>query len=524
MRKLPVGIQSFEKLREEGFLYVDKTEYIYRLAHNNVPYFLSRPRRFGKSLLLSTLRAYWEGKRNLFAGLAVDELESPDVWQAYPVFFFDFNGINYQEKGSLEEALGIHLKRWEKLYGCSAQESSLNERFQELLLNAYEKTSRRSVILVDEYDKPLLDVIGNEELQEHNKEVFKGFFSTLKSFDQYIQFIFITGVSKFHKVSIFSDLNQLNDISLNVDFSGMCGMTEEELRKYFLPEIRALAKRQEMNEEECLATLKQQYDGYHFSADGNEVYNPYSVLRAFFEKDYGSYWFETGTPSFLVKELKRVHFDVRRFTDQTLNVNEAVLKDYTGDSPDPLPLLYQTGYLTIDSYDRRRKRYTLSFPNEEVKYGFLESMMPAYVPAATAGTGLDIYTLDEYIEKGSLGKIRDVLTALFANISYSVKADPFEHYFQAVIYLVFTLLGKFALCEMHTFTGRIDCKVETTNYIYLFEFKRDDSAEAALAQIDSKEYTLPFIADHRTLFKIGVGFDSVKRILSDWKTETVTVR
>lgn len=517
-RKLSIGIQSFEKIRTDHFLYVDKTEYIYQLVHDNVPYFLSRPRRFGKSLLLSAMKAYWEGKKELFAGLAIEKLEedNPDAWKSYPVFCFDLNGANYQKQGALEEALNAQLKRWEKVYGLNEVKDPLSERFQNLLITANEKTGLRCVILVDEYDKPLLDVLENKELQDHNKGVFKGFFSTLKSFDEYIQFIFITGVSKFHKVSIFSDLNQLKDISLTKKYARLCGITDDELQMYFEQEINALADEQELTYEDCLKKLKKIYDGYHFHPSGSGVYNPYSLLNAFSDGEFGSYWFETGTPAFLIHRLRKDQFDVRSFTDRTLYADEAILKDYTGDSLDPIPILYQTGYLTIVDYDSKRRRYTLGFPNEEVQYGFLQCLVPSYVPAATAGNKLDIFTLDEYIENGNLDRIRDVLTGLFANITYTLESDPFEHYFQAVIYLVFTLLGKFCQCEMHTYTGRIDCRVQTRDYIYLFELKRDESAQAALEQIDSKDYALPFTADSRKLYKIGVSFDSVSRRLTDW--------
>ncbi|MBR2258965.1 MAG: AAA family ATPase [Blautia sp.] len=522
LRKLPLGIQGFEGLRRDGYIYVDKTSYIYRLIHEGKPYFLSRPRRFGKSLLLSAMKTYWEGKRELFADLAIEKLEenNPEAWKPHPVFYFDFNGVNYMETGALEESLNIHLKRWEKQYSCGTQ-GTLSERFQNLLITAKEQTGLRCVVLVDEYDKPLLDVIDSKELQDHNKGVIKGFFSTLKSFDEYIGFVFITGVTKFHKVSIFSDLNQLRDISMTEDYAGICGITEEEIRSYFMNEVILLAGKQKMTVEECLTALKNQYDGYHFHPDGAAVYNPYSLFGAFLDKEFGSYWFETGTPTFLIHQLRDNHFDVRKFSDHTIYAAEAMLKDYTGDSPDPVPLLYQTGYLTIYDYDRKRKRYTLCFPNDEVKYGFLESLMPAYVPNATVGNGLDIFSLDEYIETGNLNKVRDVLTALFAGITYTREADPFEHYFQSVIYVVFTLLGKFVLCEMHTYSGRIDCRIQTKDYIYLFEFKRDESAKAALAQIDSKDYTLPFIADSRRLFKIGVSFDTVTRKLTDWEAAEV---
>ena len=520
-RKLPIGIQGFEKLRIDGYLYVDKTKYVFQLAQDSVPYFLSRPRRFGKSLLLSTMKAYWEGKKELFQGLAIEELEkgNPDAWKSYPVFYFDFNGVNYQEEGNLERALDFRLKQWEEEYGLISPENTLEERFQILLKKVNKITGLQCVILIDEYDKPLLDVMEKQSLLEHNRAVFKGFFSTLKSYDEYIRFIFITGVSKFHKVSIFSDLNQLKDISLTKKYAALCGVTDEELHTCFQPEIRELAAEQNLTVAECLAALKQAYDGYHFHPNGPGVYNPYSLLNAFSDGEFGSYWFETGTPTFLVKKLREDQFDVRSLTDRTLYANESMLKDYTGDVLDPVPLLYQTGYLTIVDYDEKRRRYTLGFPNEEVKYGFLESLMPSYVTKATAGNKLDIFTLDEYIENGEIHKVRDVLTGLFANITYTLENDPFEHYFQAVIYLVFTLLGKFAQCEMHTYTGRIDCKVGTKDYIYLFEFKRDDSAQAALAQIDSKDYALPFVADSRKLYKIGVSFDSATRKLVGWEVK-----
>ena len=324
-------------------------------------------------------------------------------------------------------------------------------------------------------------------------------------------------MSKFHKVSIFSDLNQLNDISLTEDYAELCGMTEEEIQKYLYAYLDILADKRGLRKEDCIRLLRAQYDGYHFHPDSVGVYNPFSLMKALYEKNFGSYWFETGTPTFLIKQLKESHFDVRKFTDSSIYAAEETLKDYTGEEPDPVPLLYQTGYLTISSYDSRRQRYTLSFPNEEVTYGFLNCLMPAFVPKATAGNGLDIYTLDEYIENGQLDKIRDVLAALFANITYTFESDPFEHYFQTVIYLVFTLLGKFCMCEMHTYSGRIDCKVETSDYIYLFEFKRDDTADAALKQIDSKDYALAFSADNRKLYKIGVSFDSAQRKLAGWK-------
>ena len=375
-RKLPIGIQGFEKLRTEDFLYVDKTEYIFRLVHNNVPYFLSRPRRFGKSLLLSTMRAYWEGRKELFNGLAIERLEqdNSDAWKPYPVFYFDFNGENYEET-TIEEVLDQHLSEWEEIYGDKYKQNTLGYRFEKLLEMASKKTGLRCVVLVDEYDKPLLEAIESKNLEEHIKKVFKGFFSRLKKADEYIQFIFITGVSKFHKVSIFSDLNHLRDISMTEDCAALCGITETEIGKYFTDEIKAFAEKRKMTVQECREALRRQYDGYHFHPDGEAVYNPYSLLSALLDRDFGSYWFETGTPTFLVRQLRKNRFDVQSFSDKTIFASEAVLKDYTGDNRDPVPLLYQTGYLTIIDYDSSRRRYTLGFPNEEVKDGFWESMI-----------------------------------------------------------------------------------------------------------------------------------------------------
>ena len=390
-RKLPTGIQSFEKLRQEGFVYVDKTEYIYKIAQAAVPFFLSRPRRFGKSLLLSTMAAYWRGKKELFHDLAIEKLEAgrSDAWAEYPVLYIDFYIGNYRVEGKLEAILDAHLSEWEEKYGITNPNEPLELRFRKVITQAHKQTGRRCVVLVDEYDKPLLDLMDEPMLREQVKAAMKGFFGALKSCDDDIQSIFITGVSKFHKVSIFSDLNQLRDISLNKLYSGICGITEEELRHYFALEIDQIAQEQELSYDRCLEKLKQQYDGYRFHQNGVAVYNPYSLMNALDDKEFGSYWFETGTPTFLVRQLRNMSFDIRRFTDNTIYANASLLKDYSAENPDPIPLLYQTGYLTIADYDSRRNRYTLTFPNEEVKYGFLESLMPSYVPSATADNGLD---------------------------------------------------------------------------------------------------------------------------------------
>jgi len=496
---------------------VDKTRYIYELKGGSKQYFLSRPRRFGKSLFLSTLKAYWEGRKELFQGLEIERLEadSPEPWQAYPVFYFDFNGKNYQQDTALEDVLDNMLSQWEAEYGGESS-LSLESRFQQLLKLAREKTGRRCVVLVDEYDKPLLEVLDNDSREEHNKAVFKGFFSTLKSYDEYLQFVFITGVTKFSKVSIFSDLNQLRDISMLEKFAGICGITERELRASFGPEIAEMARNTNHTEEECLAKLKKRYDGYHFAPRSEGIYNPFSLLNALSDSMFSNYWFATGTPTFLVKRVRDIRLTANQFTNKTLYATGAALTDYRYENPDPVPLLYQTGYLTIWDYDERRGRYVLGFPNEEVKYAFLESLLPAYTPAAYPNTGTDIFALDDCLEAGDTDGARDILTALFAAIPYTKGDAPFEHYFQSVLYIVFTLLGQFVKCEVHSSRGRADCILETEGFVYIFEFKVDKSANEALAQIEEKGYALPYQADKRKVFKIGVSFDGEKRSLREW--------
>ena len=491
------------------------------MAHNGKQYFLSRPRRFGKSLLTSTLKSYWLGKKELFEGLAIKDLEkdSPDAWKEYPVFHFDFDKDNFKVPGTLENVLDTHLEEWEKTYTCEKGSKSLALRFQALIKKAHEKTGLRCVILVDEYDKPLLSVMDDKDLEEHNKEIFKGFFTALKSSDAYIKFVFITGVTKFSKGSIFSDLNHLDDISMNMDYAGICGISEDELQEYFVPYIQRMADTQNIPYGECLSLLRRNYDGYHFFQNSEGVYNPFSLLKALKGKSFGSYWFETGTPTFLVKKVKSAVIDIRDITNKTLYATDEYLSNYRGDDDDPIPMLYQTGYLSISGYDARRRRYTLGFPNEEVKYGFLNCLLPEYVKDTGAGTGKDIFSIDDYVENGEPDKLRDAFTALFASIPYTANDAPFEHYFQTVIYLVFTLLGQYVHVEQHTYTGRIDCTVETDDYVYLFEFKRDGSADEALAQIEKNGYALPYEADPRKLFKIGVSFNSENRMLEEWKIE-----
>lgn len=515
-RKLPIGIQDFESIRQEKYLYIDKTEYIYNLVNEGKPYFLSRPRRFGKSLFLSTLRAYFEGKKELFEGLRIAELEKDDAWQEYPVFYIDFNKNNFKADSALEQVLDAHLREWESIYGNEEEKAPLAIRFQYLIKKAAETTGKNVVVLVDEYDKPLLEGADNEMI-EHNKAVFKGFFSTLKSYDRYLQFVFITGVTKFSKVSIFSDLNQLRDISLSAEYAHICGISEAEIRESFMPEVENMAKANNISVDECFGSLRKMYDGYHFHYNSDGVYNPFSLLNALQEKEFGMYWFATGTPTFLVDKLKESGFDAKQFTADDFYEEETSLTDYRIDNEDPVPLFYQTGYLTIKDFDKEFRSYALGYPNEEVKYGFLKSLAPYYLCAEKESRPLDVRNFVRDIRKGDTDSLRDRFTALFARLPYPSDEKIMEQNFQNVVYIVFMLMGQFVNAEIQSSRGRADCIVETDDYVYVFEFKRDSTADEAPKQIEEKGYARPYAADKRKLLKIGVNFDSIERTIDDWK-------
>ena len=517
IRKLPVGIQSFEKLRTENYLYVDKTEFIYKLVSEGSTYFLSRPRRFGKSLLLSTMRAYFEGKKELFTGLKIAELEKD--WIKYPVFYFDFNQNKYESSSDLATVLDFHLSKWEEIYGKNPDiaKENLPSRFNALLEVAHKKTGLGVVVLVDEYDKSLLESEG--EALEESRKLFKGFFGNLKSCDEHLKFTFITGVTKFSKVSIFSDLNQLNDISLDEDFSTICGITQNEMEESFSPEIQKLADKSSLSYEDCLAELKRMYDGYHFHPKGEGLYNPFSLINTLFKKEFGNYWFASGTPTFLLKKLKQCDFDARRFSTDKISEFQDDLQDYRSDNPDPIPLFYQSGYLTIKNYDEKYGKYRLGYPNDEVRYSFLRCLVSLFTCSRNNASSLCVDEFCEDVQNGDIDSFMPRFKSLFARLPYSSKTDDtvIEQNFQNIIYIVFILMGQFVEVEQHYSQGRADCVVQTDNFIYLFEFKRDKSANEALAQIEEKKYAAPFASDKRKLFKIGVNFDSKEKNINEWK-------
>ncbi len=516
-RLLPIGIQSFEKIRENGYVYVDKTSLIYKITSTGSSYFLSRPRRFGKSLLLSTLRAFWEGKRELFKGLAIEKMmeNAGESWKRYPVLYFDLNKDVYQKEGSLEAVLAEHLKAWEREYEIDDNTGTLSMRFRRVIVAAREKTGLDVVVLVDEYDKPLLDVMADQKMEEYNRTIFKGFFSTLKSYDSYLKFVFLTGVTSFSKVSVFSDLNQLDDISMDKEYAEICGITDSEIREYLMPEVEVFASYNGLDIDDCVKKLKIMYDGYHFHLNSEGVYNPFSLLNALKKKELGAYWFETGTPTFLIKKLESIGFAPSRITDGSVYSNEQDLKSYYTENPDPLPLLYQTGYLTIKGYDDEMGSYLLGYPNNEVQYGFIRSLAPIYLGSDSGNSPLDLQMFMQDMRNSDTDSLRKRFTEIYARLPYG-KAEYIERDFQNVIYLIFMLMGQNVHTELHSAKGRADVTVEMRNVIYIFEFKRDKSAEEALEQIEDKGYARAYAADDREIVKIGVNFSSEKKNIDGW--------
>ena len=514
-RKLPIGIQTFEKIRREGCLYVDKTKFVWDLVSTGVPYFLSRPRRFGKSLLLSTFEAYFEGKKELFEGLAIEKLE--EKWEKHPVLHLDLNAEKYDTIESLNAILSYQLTQWEAIYGKGEDETTLTNRFKGVIQRANEQTGKGVVVLVDEYDKPLLQTFHNEELFEAYRTTLKAFYGVLKSADKYLRFAFLTGVTKFSQVSVFSDLNQLNDISMDRNYAAVCGLTQQELLDNFQPELEALAEENELSFDETVELMTRQYDGYHFHPKGEGMYNPFSVLNAFDKKEFGNYWFQTGTPTFLVKSLQQADYDLRTLMDgvETPAIN---FTEYRAEANNPIPLIYQSGYLTIKDYDNRFKIYKLGFPNDEVRYGFLNFLVPFYTPITDDKNGFYIVRFVQELRNGELDAFMQRFEAFFADFPYELN-DKTERHYQVVVYLIFKLMGEFTQAEVHSAQGRADAIVQTPKYIYVFEFKLNGTAEEALQQIHDKGYAVPFQTDSRQIVKVGVEFSTETRNVKRWLVE-----
>ena len=515
LRKLPIGIQTFEKIREGNYLYVDKTEFVWKIASAAIPYFLSRPRRFGKSLLLSTFEAYSEGKKELFTGLAIEQLETE--WKKFPVLHLDLNAEKYDSLERLHNILGRQLTLWELQYGKGADEITLSGRFSGIIRRASEQAGCGVVVLIDEYDKPLLQALdGDDELLEDYRKTLKAFYGVLKSVDRYLRFVFITGVTKFSQVSVFSDLNQLNDISMKPQYATLCGITEQELVDVFTPELQCLAEANGLIWEETLQRMKSMYDGYHFCEFAKGVFNPFSVLNVFDGYKFDNYWFQTGTPTFLVHILQKTKYDLRTLLNG-IEAPSSVFSEYRVDSNNPIPLIYQSGYLTIKGFNERFRSYLLEFPNDEVRYGFINFLVPFYTGVINDDQGFYIGKFVNELESGDYDAFLTRLQAFFADFPYELNEQTERHY-QVVFYLVFKLMGQFTQVEVQSARGRADAVVKTPQYIYVFEFKLHDTAEAALKQIDEKDYLIPYQADRREVIKLGVEFSAEKRNINRWLT------
>jgi len=525
--KYPIGIQDFESVINGNYVYVDKTALIYRLVTEGKIYFLNRPRRFGKSLLVSTLEAYFRGRKELFKGLAIDELEKE--WAEYPVFHIDFNGSNFTKPYTLEEVIEKFLSDQEDLYGRNPNSRDTGSRFKDILKAAHQKIGKRAVVLIDEYDKPLLDVLdtgfstvvdGEKRLlEDHHRNILKGFYSVFKAADADLQFVLLTGVTKFSQVSVFSGFNQPEDISMSRDFESLCGITEDELYHYFAEPIYKLAERYKTTVGEMKERLKRHYDGYHFSDELTDIYNPFSILNACKSCYIADYWFKTGTPTYLIRLLNHTQENLNDLTGKYYDPSQFI--DYKADVEKPLPMIYQSGYLTVKDCDLEMGTFLLDFPNNEVKKGFVTLVANNYLqPEKDSGSwARDIVGA---LKTGDLELLHKLLTSFLADIPYTMRRKETERererYFHYTFYLLMRMVSVYTVyTEKQQSEGRVDCIVETPNYIYIFEFKLDGTADEALSQIEEKGYARPYEADSRKLFKVGTVFSSETGTISDFK-------
>ena len=508
----PIGIQSFKEIREGGYAYVDKTGFVYQLAQSGKYYFLSRPRRFGKSLILSTIEAYFEGRKELFEGLAISEMEKE--WNAYPVMHIDLNTGLYNSIENLRSHLMTQMSRFESLFGRNADETLISDRFAGVIRRAVAQTGRNVVVLIDEYDKPLLEAIGKTELQEAMRDELRSFYSVLKSCDQYIRFAMLTGVTKFGRLSVFSGLNNLYDITFEPEYASICGITLKEMLDTFADPIELLAKKYKCDKDAMLARLTEMYDGYRFSESDEKVFNPFSLLWAFRSNKMGEYWFATGTPKYLVDLLQYNNYALSNLEGTIATIPQlSAFNPDTGDNP--IPVMYQSGYLTIKDYNEEDDELMLGFPNNEVRHGFAEYILPFYVNNSSAVSNFDYLVFKKEIKDGKAEEFMSRLKALTADISYEILANC-ENDFQNLLYVVFSLASIKPVVERRSSSGRIDMLVETDKFVYIMEFKVDASAQEAMNQIESKQYALPWSADGRQVIKIGANFSTTERRLTEF--------
>lgn len=517
LKLYPVGIQTFERIRKENKLYIDKTEYIYRMTHSGGCYFfLSRPRRFGKSLLVSTFESYFSGKKELFEGLAIEKLEQE--WMEYPVLHFDMSGGKHMEKEQLEDYLSNRLEAEERKWGITHTKRGANDRLTELITTAYEISGKQVVVLIDEYDAPMLDVAHDKETLDVLRNVMRNFFSPLKMCEPMLRFVFLTGITKFSQVSIFSELNNIKNVSLDDEYAGVCGITKEELLTQMSEDIDMLAEAQGMTREETIAKLKENYDGYHFSPASPDVFNPYSLLNCFDDKNFGAYWFSSGTPTYLINML-------RKFKVLPAKIGRSLARSSAFDAPTEnlktiTPLLYQSGYITIKGYDKMSQLFTLDLPNKEIKVGLFESLLPYYLEGMYAEEGdVAIAQMSVLIRQGDMDGALRLFQEFLGTVPYCNNTN-YEGHYQQVLFIIFTLLTHFVVdVEVHTPNGRVDVVMETEDTLYLIELKLNKSAQAAMQQINLKQYDQRFARCGKPIVKVGVNFDAKKGNIEDWTIE-----
>ena len=526
---MPIGVQDFEDLRRNKYVYVDKTNYVYRLAQMGKVYFLSRPRRFGKSLLLSTLKQYFLGNKDVFKGLAIEKLEEENptsfdkvAWAKHPVIYIDLNSQKYEDKDSLKRILDFQLSAYEKKYSTEKPGEDFGVRFANLVRDAYKKTGRQAVVLVDEYDKPLLQTIDKPELFDDYRATLKAFYGVLKSEDANLRFSMLTGVTKFSQVSVWSDLNNLQDITMDPFYSSVCGISEKELHDNLNSEVENLAAANKISVKECYSLLKAKYDGYHFCEETEGIYNPFSLLNTLQSTKMRDYWFQTGTPTFLVQEIKRNNYDLRKLIDG-VDVDSQRLTEYSVGGTNPIPILVQSGYLTIKGYDKEFDTYHLELPNEEVKYGFLNFLSPDFIGTKSFSfdSDFDVRKFVKDIRSANVDAFMTRLQSIIASLPYPTDAknqtvEMLEYNFQVAVYLTFTLMGQFTQCEVHSIKGRADAVVETQDTVFIFEFKTNDSAENALVQIDELGYAGKYSISGKRIVKIGAEFNTQESKLVEW--------
>ena len=516
LKLYPIGIQTFERIRKEDKLYIDKTEYIYRMAHTSGTYFfLGRPRRFGKSLLVSTMQSYFEGKKDLFKGLAMEKLEKE--WTEYPVIHLDMSGGKHMEKEELKDYLSDMLEEQEYLLGVTGKDKAPNLRFKDLILQLYRKTGKQVVVLIDEYDAPLLDVAHEKEKLDELRNVMRNFYSPLKKYESNLRFVFLTGITKFSQLSIFSELNNITNISMRDDYAGICGITKEELLENMSEDIDMLAEAKGLSRENTIAKLKEHYDGYHFSGVSPDVFNPYSLLNCFAERNFGAYWFGSGTPTYLINMMRKhgaVPTDITR-----VEADESEFDAPTEEMTTIMPLLYQSGYITIKDYNRDYNYYTLDVPNKEVKVGLTKALIPSYVTPNTLATTNTARRIAQALDKQDMDGALHLLQDFLGTVPYC-NVTNYEGHYQQMLFIIFSLLTDYLVdVEVHTPRGRVDIVLLTKTDLYIIELKLNKDAQTAMQQINLKNYRQRFALSGKPVTKVGINFDSTLGNIEEWVVE-----